>query len=371
MKSFYKSQFDRAAKKRKIGVILLPVLLYLFGSDCIYSADLPKEGITLSLPGLNWILDINSPGFKIEQKEISEKEDKTKFFANNDKTGVVISGFLERVPKIGTSKDCRDHYWGQVKSKSPLKMDNIMMSDFGQMAIVEYVVKEVKGVEINQRHLNAYLAEDKYWIDIHISKSNFKPEDESLFKSILKNIKINRSYHGEKNKVDYQVPNHGALVLNVPKDWLDEIGRPPKDLPPTFTFTPQSGEPFNVLITAMWDPNQQPGFNNSQNVRRMVEGVWRESGSQAMEKEMKICDLKGNDFTGHYITLTDKTSKSKPGDYKYMTQGGLGVGDLELVFTILSNKKDFPITEALEMIRSSCQLKKLEKGNVVSPQNKK
>ena len=39
--------------------------------------------------------------------------------------------------------------------------------------------------------------------------------------------------------------------------------------------------------------------------------------------------------------LTDKAPAIKAGEYKYMTQGGIPVGNLLVMFSIFSNEKDF------------------------------
>jgi hypothetical protein len=38
--------------------------------------------------------------------------------------------------------------------------------------------------------------------------------------------------------------------------------------------------------------------------------------------------------------LTDKAPRIKPGEFKYMSQGGIPVGDLVVMFTIFYNAKD-------------------------------
>ncbi len=42
----------------------------------------------------------------------------------------------------------------------------------------------------------------------------------------------------------------GELVLQVPEAWQVVGQQPPGKLPPTFTFSPSSGAPFKVMVTA-------------------------------------------------------------------------------------------------------------------------
>jgi hypothetical protein len=39
----------------------------------------------------------------------------------------------------------------------------------------------------------------------------------------------------------YVVPNHGCLELLADRTWRDEVGQPPKELPPTIALTPHRG----------------------------------------------------------------------------------------------------------------------------------
>ena len=78
--------------------------------------------------------------------------------------------------------------------------------------------------------------------------------------------------------------------------------------------------------------------------------------SQAVEETLKIVELKGSSGRGYYFSATDKAPK--PGEYKFMTQGILLVGELTVTFTILTNdnQKD-TVNDALTMLRTATHLK--------------
>jgi tetratricopeptide (TPR) repeat protein len=78
--------------------------------------------------------------------------------------------------------------------KSPLKKEQIMMYDLGEMAIVEYVVPTFQGLETNQMNLFAYLTRGVHWSYIHLSKMKFVPGEQGLFRQILGSVKFNDSY---------------------------------------------------------------------------------------------------------------------------------------------------------------------------------
>lgn len=152
----------------------------------------------------------------------------------------------------------------------------------------------------------------------------------------------------------FQIPGHGVLKLNVPESWVDEVNQPPNDLPPTIVISPSSGGAFKILITAMWSPKKEDNFNKPPEVKHLMEQRGKELLPTAEETELHLQGLRGPLCWGYYFSLTDKAPK--PGEFKYLTQGALGLGDLLLSFTILTNEKESEvIREAKIMLRSARQ----------------
>lgn len=158
----------------------------------------------------------------------------------------------------------------------------------------------------------------------------------------------------------YAIPGHGMLELVVPASWKDSISQPPRGLPPTITFSPPTGDDFQVLVTALWHPQGDPGFNSLQNIRALLERQGQKLLAQAVEKTLVLEELKGKEASGLHYSLTDRAPK--PGEYEYMTQGAVGVDELMLMFTILFRRKDAPERQAaLEVLETASR--KLPRGN--------
>lgn len=153
---------------------------------------------------------------------------------------------------------------------------------------------------------------------------------------------------------EYPIPGHGLFKLNVPSSWLDNLHQPPNDLPPTITFTPSSGTSFKILITVLWSPLDKADYNNMQNIKVLMQQRGEELLSTAVESELTLQEMHGKHVAGYFFSLTDKAPKA--GEYKYVTQGALGLGKLLLSFTILTNKKDSEVVnEALAMLHNAKQ----------------
>jgi hypothetical protein len=77
---------------------------------------------------------------------------------------------------------------------------------------------------------------------------------------------------------------------------------------------------------------------------------------EAEEKELRFREIKGKTGLGYHFSVTDKAPSIKPGEFKYMTQGGIPVGNLLVMFTIFSNEKDsVDVPIAREIIANAIQ----------------
>ena len=135
----------------------------------------------------------------------------------------------------------------------------------------------------------------------------------------------NPSFAGANEK-RYELPNHGELLINVPGTWKDQIKYPPGDLPPTIRFSQKSGEKFTIVFTPLWKmPTAPANFGTAESIQQLVKGAASSVSSQAVEKNIEVKKINGSNV-GFYFSATDKAPK--PGEYKYMTQGAIGVNEI-------------------------------------------
>ncbi len=335
-------------------IIFSLILCALFSFPDAHSEEVSKQTLCLTFPHLSWSLEIEAPNFVLKVKDYNSAGTGTRFFATNEKTGVVMSAYLEKAAKEGDAKECRTYYWDRAK-ESPWKKDDLKMRESGDIALLEYLVKEIEGRELNQKNLNAYLSKDGYWIDIHLSKVDFKPGEKSLFKDILKNVRLkNKSAIPDIKTIrHYYVPKHEALTLSIPASWRDEISTGLYDMP-TIILEPPAGESFKILISPSWGPSWKPDFNSPENIKKMYKQMGDGLLPTAEETKLTLNELHGISGNGYYYSLTDKAPK--PGEYKYMTQGGIGIGRLLLAFTILTHTSDsILLNQCLEIFSTARQ----------------
>ncbi len=161
----------------------------------------------------------------------------------------------------------------------------------------------------------------------------------------------------QRNNRKYPIPGHETLELNVPTSWKGKVHKPQESMPPTIIFNPAKGNDFEVMITAKWGKPEEQGFNNQEKVRIFVEKDGQKLLPNATEPKIVLQELKGVNNTGYYFSITDKAPN--PGEYRYMTRGAVGVGDLLLNFTILHRVKESQaVRDALSVLREAKQVRK-------------
>jgi hypothetical protein len=155
----------------------------------------------------------------------------------------------------------------------------------------------------------------------------------------------------------FPLPDHGVFQMQVPAAWSDRVQQPPNSLPPTITFQPKQGKPFQVLVTPLWRLKPDVQMPNKDELRQRVERSINAVRDAAVEKDIKTVELVGAAGPGYYFSVTDKAPK--PDEFKYMSQGMLRVGELLATFTILTNDGQNQIAQdALAMLKSAVNLPK-------------
>ena len=145
-----------------------------------------EEGkYSLALPGKAWRFALALPGFDIGPAQMISGGSGVTFSGPNDKAGMMVSVFLEKARPGWNAVAYRDDYWKNTQTKMPMKRQDVRLREQGESAILEFLVPKAGKMEFNHRSLNAMWVHDGVWIDLHLSKTPFKPEDQALFEQIL------------------------------------------------------------------------------------------------------------------------------------------------------------------------------------------
>jgi hypothetical protein len=153
----------------------------------------------------------------------------------------------------------------------------------------------------------------------------------------------------------YPLQNHTGLVLPVPDGWKEEIRAATANGPKSLYFTPQKGSGFAVAVTPIVAMKDGSSIPDAAAIHGLVAASAQRLAPRAVEKQLTIKELVGPSCRGYYFFATDRAPP--PGEWKYLTQGIVRIGAVDVEFDILTNDGEGAVgTAALEMIRHARNL---------------
>ena len=151
---------------------------------------------------------------------------------------------------------------------------------------------------------------------------------------------------------DYPIPDHGSLHLTIPKAW--RVSSQSTKQPPgvVLQVRPESGDAFNIQVTTVWLNEVALTRTTQESIRRQVDQNGRQLLPQAVEKSLSVQELRGAQALGYYYTLTDRAPA--PGEFRFMTQGTVLVGQTLTTFTILFHSPNAPdVGQCLKILETA------------------
>lgn len=143
----------------------------------VYRVSVPESTSTIAFPADGFQVDIADDG-------------RPYYFLKNKTTGLNVSFNFEPVSKCKTSEECRDYLVATLRTVSFKK--DWSVSKIDQTPVSEHMDGPVDGLNLRQHHLNAHYIIDGVWIDMHLSKVNYRPADRELFASFVRSIRIDQ-----------------------------------------------------------------------------------------------------------------------------------------------------------------------------------
>jgi len=166
--------------------LIASVVMFFLGS--FSSAQVPEQSTSpkmeIGFANENWSLVFDAVGFRVKTNAL-QPDGRAYLLAANESTQVTLSVYLQKVPGEATADDCRENQKKRLRQKVDYEREKIESRELAGMAIVEYTIPHLGDVPVQQRNLFACLAKDDVYVDIHLSKTLFKPEDEELLNTVL------------------------------------------------------------------------------------------------------------------------------------------------------------------------------------------
>lgn len=159
----------------------------------------------------------------------------------------------------------------------------------------------------------------------------------------------------DAEKKAFALPDNSKLELAVPAGWKDEVKPKQGNAPATIALSPREGAPFQVVVMPIGRQRAGSSADTAIGMRDNVQQAADKIKPSAAEQYLPVEPLTGAPAPGFYFSATDR--EPKPGDFKYLTQGMLLVGDIVVGFSILTNDgQEKAKDEALAMLKSASHL---------------
>lgn len=189
---------ERTANISKIQLTACCFLLTLF-QLLLPSATLADERIGFTVPAAPWTLTLPKGVLVIEQQKVSPDGRQGYYSLYDENNKMSISFFIEPVKNCKDSKTCRDMVWklGNPSWENP---QNFIQSEIDDVSYFEFFIPSSRGKPVKQQHMYAEFVKDGFWVDMHISKVLYKPEEHEMFERVIKSIEFEPKNQQSKKK---------------------------------------------------------------------------------------------------------------------------------------------------------------------------
>ncbi len=187
------------------------IVLSLVLSAISLAQPIARDSLRLTSIGAPWWLVIDAPG--LEVRSVGTKADGAYFLLYPTKDELNVSLWIEPAAKCKTNIECRDFV---LSSGNPRwgAYEKLNKASFGKFDYFEFYRPTVQDMPIQMQDMYAQYVDKGYWLDVHLSKSLYKPEDKALFEDLLKSLKF------EPKTAESAVPQDVEKIVGAGKAWL-------------------------------------------------------------------------------------------------------------------------------------------------------
>lgn len=145
--------------------------------------------LEFTVPAAPWTMTLRAADFVVAQRQVKPDGSAGYFSLTSEQSHLNVSFYIEPVSNCKDSKACRDMV---LKGGNPAweKPKNFISSQIGDVSCFEFLVPSFQGQPVQQQNMYAEFVVDGFWVDLHISKVSYKPEDHGLFEQVVKAIKF-------------------------------------------------------------------------------------------------------------------------------------------------------------------------------------
>jgi hypothetical protein len=181
------AKFRKETRLLRVSAMLCFVVLGAQAALAVGPAE--EKRMSLTVPAAPWTLTLPAGDFKVAEQEVKPDGSSGYFYLTGEKSRINISLFIEPATECKDSKACRDMVW---KAGNPLweNPQNVVSAEIGDVSYFEFFMPKFRNMDFQQQNLYAEFVVEGFWVDFHISKVLYKPEEHVLFEQLVKSVKF-------------------------------------------------------------------------------------------------------------------------------------------------------------------------------------
>lgn len=172
---------------RGIGSLIFAVILS--GTAAALVPQRAENTARIAIPGVKGALEVNvGPTSWIEDATEDGREVQMRAMGRADH--LLITAFLQRVKFPASAERCRKEWWTKTEKVRMQRDDLRESTNQDGTALVEFTVPQFRGGNLKMKDVHAYLGSRDLCAEVHLSKVEFKPDDQQLFETVLANTRL-------------------------------------------------------------------------------------------------------------------------------------------------------------------------------------
>ena len=172
---------------------MLAKILLRFSLVALFLTNVSAAGdgkrMEFTVPAAPWTLTLPADNFVLAQKQLKPDGRNGYFHIVDEKALINLSMYIEPVKNCQTSRACRDMVW-KMGNPAWINPQNVKQFELGDVSVFEFLIPTFQDQPIKQQNMYAEFVVEGFWVDLHISKVLYKPEEHEIFERIIKSIKF-------------------------------------------------------------------------------------------------------------------------------------------------------------------------------------
>ena|ERR1043165_1410088 len=162
---------------------------FVLCGSLVLAESVQEKRLEFTIAEAPWTLTIPKDNFQLAEKKMRDDGQAAYFYLVDEKQDINLSMYIEPVKDCKNSKSCRDMIW-KLGNPEWVNPKNVVQTEIGDVSVLELMVPKFQGMDIQQQNVYAEFVVDGFWVDLHLSKVLYKPEEHQLFERIIKSVKF-------------------------------------------------------------------------------------------------------------------------------------------------------------------------------------